>query len=338
MHKVTEELLSLFKALRKRSPAAAAKIVVSLWIAFLLLAVPFTTHAASTLGDKEARKLIALMPGFQLKTKAVHVSRIAPVDATTAEATAEIDMAFALEQNDRGQWRVAEIRTGQDAWEGIDLILAAIKGELNASACDLPEPPTPEKLSTDLSFKRARCVIANLLGVQLPSDAVRIKSVSGLELPLNPHQSALVEARIEAKFRLAKDKSSWRVTGVRTGAREWIDPAAILNEVNKEKTARAQTDLQSIAKALEDFRGKRGFYVESKSEAVLIDFLSPGFLSRVIRFDPWHRPYRYEGTRDHFTLSSSGPDGKENTGDDIVLNGPKRSAQTTNRSSSSDFQ
>jgi Tfp pilus assembly protein PilE len=172
-------------------------------------------------------------------------------------------------------------------------------------------------------------VIANLLGVQLPSDAVRVKSVSGLEIPLNPHESALVEARVEANFRFVKDKSSWRVTGVRTGTRGWIDPAAILDDVNKGKTARAQTELQSIAKALEDFRAKRGSYVESKSEAVLIDFLSPGFLSRVIRFDPWHRPYHYEGTRDHFTLSSTGPDGKENTGDDIVLSGPTRSAQTT---------
>jgi len=75
------------------------------------------------------------------------------------------------------------------------------------------------------------------------------------------------------------------VTGVRTGRREWIDPAAILNEVNRKKQRARKTTYSQSPKRSKTF-GKRGFYVESKSEAVLIDFLSPGFLSRVIRFIP----------------------------------------------------
>jgi hypothetical protein len=55
---------------------------------------------------------------------------------------------------------------------------------------------------------------------------------------------------------------------------------------------------------------------------VLIDHLSPRYLARVIRVDPWHRPYQYEGQPDRYSLRSLGPDGKPNTQDDIVVSGP----------------
>jgi len=77
--------------------------------------------------------------------------------------------------------------------------------------------------------------------------------------------------------------------------------------------------LESIATALESFRRERGFYVESKSEAALIDNLNPHYLARVIRVDPWHQPYEYEGSRSSFVLRSSGPDEKPNTPDDVTV-------------------
>jgi hypothetical protein len=55
---------------------------------------------------------------------------------------------------------------------------------------------------------------------------------------------------------------------------------------------------------------------------VLIDHLSPHYLARVIRVDPWHRPYQYDGQQDRYSLRSFGPDGKPNTPDDIVVSGP----------------
>ncbi|PYS63736.1 MAG: hypothetical protein DMF74_09035 [Acidobacteria bacterium] len=79
-----------------------------------------------------------------------------------------------------------------------------------------------------------------------------------------------------------------------------------------------------LAVALESYRREHGFYLESKSEATLIDHLNPHYLARVIRVDPWHQPYEYEGTRDGFTLRSVGPDGKSNTADDIFLPGGSR--------------
>ena len=79
-----------------------------------------------------------------------------------------------------------------------------------------------------------------------------------------------------------------------------------------------------LAVALESYRREHGFYLESKSEATLIDHLNPHYLARVIRVDPWHQPYEYEGTRDGFTLRSVGPDGKSNTAHDIFLPGGSR--------------
>jgi hypothetical protein len=88
--------------------------------------------------------------------------------------------------------------------------------------------------------------------------------------------------------------------------------------VNQMKQIRAQTDLQRIAEALEKYRAERGAYIVSDSHAALIDHLSPKYLHEVIRVDPWHHPYKYAGQRDTFTLSSTGPDGKEGTADDIA--------------------
>ena len=311
------ELLSLVKAVRRMRFPDARNLIFCLVI-FGFFANSSTTRAGS-LSAKEAQKRIAHMAGFELKNNAVHVKRLSAVDASTMEAIAEIEMAFRFEQNEQAQWRVAEVRSGQDSWEEITYILQAVKGELNPTACEQPDAASPKPASTRLSVKRARCLIAHLLGVQLPSDAVRIKSVSPLGLPLVSHQSALIDALIEVEFRIARDKDSWRVSLIKTGDSGWADPEAVLMEVNREKAARARTELQAIAKALEEFRSKRGFYVDSKNEAVLIDLLSPVYLSQVIRLDPWRRPYRYEGTHDHFSLRSNGPDGKENTADDVVL-------------------
>ena len=295
-------------------------------IALSCLAVT-STLAKSDLSSKQAEKLIANMAGLKLKKSAVHIKTIRPVDASTFEANAEIATAFRLEQNGPGQWRVAEFRTGQDQWQDIELISHALKIVAGANSCDVPEPRAGGNAIAEPGPMRARCLLADLLAVQLPTDAVRIKAVSSMTLPFSSKASAMVEALVAADFRFQKGSDgSWRVAAVKTGKRDWVDPEIILSAVNREKAAGARTELESIAKALEDFRGQRGFYVESKSEAVLIDFLSPRYLSRVIRLDPWRRPYLYEGTRDHFTLSSSGPDGKANTSDDIVLNGPIRSA------------
>ena len=166
----------------------------------------------------------------------------------------------------------------------------------------------------DLTPKEARKLIARMAGIELPSDAVRVKDIS------TAGNTAIVVAQVETAFRLVKDdKDKWRIAEIRTGDRRWEDLDTLMKALNVEKTARARAELESIATALESFRRERGSYVESKSEAALIDHLNPHYLARVIRVDPWHRPYEYEGERNKFTLRSVGPDGQANTPDDVTL-------------------
>jgi hypothetical protein len=166
----------------------------------------------------------------------------------------------------------------------------------------------------DLSPKEARRIIARMAGIQLPSDAVRVKDISSMG------NSAVVVAQVETAFRLIKgDNGKWRVAEIRTGDRRWEDVDMLMKALNVEKTARARAELESIATALESYRRERGAYLESKSEAALIDSLNPRYLVRIIRVDPWHKPYEYEGSRTSFVLRSSGPDEKPNTADDVTV-------------------
>lgn len=165
----------------------------------------------------------------------------------------------------------------------------------------------------DLSSSQARKIIANLAGIKLPSDAVRVREVSSLG------SSALVVAQVETAFRFVKgDDGKWRVAEIRTGDNRWEDVEMLVRAVNAEKTERARAELETLATALEAFRRERGFYVVAKSEGALVDHLNPRYLARVIRIDPWHNPYLYEGAQSAYTLRSAGADGKENTPDDVV--------------------
>ena len=135
----------------------------------------------------------------------------------------------------------------------------------------------------------------------------------------------MVVAQVETAFRMVKgDKDKWRIAEIRTGDRRWEDLDTLMRALNVEKTARARAELESIATALESFRRERGFYVVSKSEAALVDNLNPRYLTRVIRVDPWHNPYEYEGERTTFVLRSSGPDGKPGTPDDVTVTNGSR--------------
>lgn len=166
----------------------------------------------------------------------------------------------------------------------------------------------------DLTPKEARKLIAHLAGIQMPSDAVRVKNISSFA------NSVVVVAQVETAFRFIKgDNDKWRVAEIRTGDRRWEDVDMLVRALNSEKTSRVRAELETIATALESFRRERGFYAEAKSEAALIDQLNPRYLARVIRIDPWHQPYEYEGSPTSFVLRSAGPDGKANTADDITV-------------------
>ncbi|HEX8494526.1 MAG TPA: type II secretion system protein GspG [Pyrinomonadaceae bacterium] len=274
-------------------------------------------QSKSPLSAGAARNVIRRAEGIELPSAAVRVKSLSSPDKLTVDVLAQIGTAFRFVKEKKTGWRIAEIRTGDNRWEEIGLILRALNVEEMESACSETSPDVNGAEESDPGVRQARCLIAELAGIELPSDAVRVKSVSALSLGDIP--SAVVEAVVEAEFRLSKGSDKkWRVARIKTGSGGWADVELLVNGINEQKRTRAREELETVAAALEAFRRERGFYVEAQTERALVDHLNPRYLRRVIRIDPWLKPYQYEGTRNSYTLRSNGADGQPNTSDDIV--------------------
>jgi hypothetical protein len=274
-------------------------------------------HVHAELTRKEAKQLISKVAGMSLPSSAVRIESINSTGDSGAEVSTELQLVFRLARDESGQWQVRELRTSDGHWENIELIIHAAKIDLQEQRCGTKDALGPVKPKPDLSVKRARCLIASLFEVTMPSDSVRIQEISDLGLGSLP--SAIAVSLVRAEFRLVKDSHGWQVTEFHSGNRSWIKLESVPVEIDALKRARTNEDLNSIAAALEAYRRARGSFVVADKHAVLIDNLTPHFLHRVIRLDSWHHPFQYQGSSDHFTLRSLGPDGKENTADDIVL-------------------
>ena len=286
-----------------------------LLLVFLWAVTPATVRA--DLSSKDARKAIQTMLGASLPSSAVHLDRVTTSAEGTAEASAEVQAVFRAKQVD-GRWRLSELRTGQDTWEQLELVAQAVGNALPQGSCDAPSQFVHRTSDTELNVKRARCLVAELLGVTLPSDQVRIKDISLLELPFGSESSALIETLVQVEFRFARAERGWQVSEFKSGNREWTRIDTLATALNEVKRAAAASDLNTMASALNDFRRARGSFVVTDKQSVLIDHLNPQYLKRVIRLDPWHRPYQYEGEQDHFSLRSLGADGKPSA-DDITI-------------------
>ena len=280
---------------------------------------PVPANAQKGLIASQARKAFTRIPNFEIKSSAVRVKSVTADNPAMTEVTADIQLVFKFETDKAGQWRVAEIRSGQDRWEHTDLIARALNASSVANDCSAPDPPLKGKLAIDPSVRRARCLLGSLFGIEVPSDALRIQMIAPMPVPMATQPSATVVAWIRMDARLTQSGKGWQVAELRTGNREWVNLEPLLAALNLEKQNRARAELQMMATALEKFRSERGFYVVADSHATAIDYLSPRYLPRVIRIDPWQQPYLYQGDRDHFTLRSTGPDRKPDTPDDISL-------------------
>ncbi len=282
-----------------------------LYLCLLIVLAPFVARAE--LSQSQARKLIQNLTGSSVRVQRISNS------AEGAEATVELQLVFRVTQHD-GRWRLSEVRTGQDRWESLDFISKAANIELPGDQCDAPSEFARTEDSADLTTKRARCLVAALFGIALPSDTVRIRDVSPFGFSFGSSDaSALITSLVQLDFRLVREQQGWQVASVKPGNRDWIDLRAISAAVDQLKRSTAANELSLIAEALDKYRRDRGFYVVSDKESVLVDHLSPRYLTPVIRLDPWHRPYQYEGQQTQYSLRSLGPDGKPNTGDDIVV-------------------
>jgi hypothetical protein len=168
--------------------------------------------------------------------------------------------------------------------------------------------------AADLSAGEARRRIAAALGFD-NVNTIHIKNISS-----GIGGQAVVEATVDTAFRLEQDKQgNWKAVEVRTGDRRWESLDLIDAAIRKEKILRTTADLRTIATALEAYRRTRGGYVAAENNEKLIDHLSPHYLLQIIRLDAWSREFEYKGTATTYRLASAGPDGKANTGDEIVI-------------------
>jgi hypothetical protein len=165
-----------------------------------------------------------------------------------------------------------------------------------------------------LSAGEARKQIAAALGFD-NVNAIHVKNISS-----GIGGQAVVEATVEAAFRLQQDKQgNWKAIEIRTGDRRWESLDLIDTAVRKEKILRTTADLRTLATALESYRRETGGYIAAENHVKLIDRLAPTYLPQIIRIDAWSREFEYKGTTTSYRLASVGPDGKANSGDEIVI-------------------
>src|SRR5258705_5330823 len=163
--------------------------------------------ARADLSARQARKAITRIAGFELKSSEVRVKSLSASSASAADVSADIKTVFKLETDKEGRWRVGEIRTGQDRWESIDLIAAGLGTQVVRGDCNAPNPRVKGKVAVDPSVKRARCLLGHLLGVEIPSDAIRIQEVNPMPIPMASQPSATIVAWLRVDTRLGRDKT-----------------------------------------------------------------------------------------------------------------------------------
>lgn len=329
---------------RRTLPAALLRLAP-----LLCLALAPGAGAAKGVKRGDAQKAIAAVSFLDLGKGAVKVKDITSTD-TSATVVAAVRMGFRFERAAAGRWRAAQVRVGDREWEDFDLLARAAgadrlelaRAALDSLAAELEERSLAKKKDDDAKKREERRADERReaddgagkkqKGSKQPAvakdkkeagndalvrGALRVESPATALSPLG--KSAVVEAEVEAAFDLVRESGAWRVSSVRLGGAQFANPDALTLSLDAAKAERARAELNSIAQALMTYRRERGSYVVAEAEVVLMDHLNPRYIARVVRIDPWHRPYEYKGANDSFLLRSLGPDGKPDTPDDIVL-------------------
>ena len=178
------------------------------------------------------------------------------------------------------------------------------------------------KSSTALGAKEARDLIKNLSGLPSESDQVRIKSInSGLG------DSAIVEAELRTAFRFVRKEKEWSVADVRISDRQWESIELLQTAITKEKVERTQKIMGELSGALEAYYKERSRFPVCDTIEPVFDALIPTYSAHPPQLDLWGMPFAYRGTENSYRLSSSGPDRKINTADDLVVAGGMRSGK-----------
>ncbi|MDT7688348.1 MAG: Type secretion system protein [Acidobacteriota bacterium] len=297
------------------------------------------------LSAKEARRVIATARGFGLKTGAVKIIDVSAAGSEPIIVKAQVTEAFHLVRVEdervpqtggffkQKHWRAVEFRTGDRAWDEFDMFDAPAAAALSVEAARraleelVTEFEAQQVVSKDKEKNDGEVNDGVDKGQAKKKEKDDKKSAKPLTRgPLTIKQlslmgsSAVAEVVVEAAFSLSKDeRGRWQVAEIDFGGGKVTDLESLWHSVNSRKAERARADLAALVEALDAFRHERGFYVEARDSATLVDHLSPRYTKRIIRIDPWHNPYRYVGTPASYTLGSDGPDGKQGTADDVTL-------------------
>jgi len=329
----------------------AASLCAALLCVFAGVA-PAQKRPKPALSTKDARRAIAAAPRFGLSTGAVKVKSVGPAGSAPVPVEADVTLAFRFErvEDERvpqtggvfktKRWRAAEFRTGDRSWEEFELISSpAFAPRLEAARRALEELVTEfearqsrvgagwEVTARDVEEEAAQAGEAAAKKNKKKEREEEKKAAEPLTRgPLTIKQlslmgsSAVAEVVVAATFSLERDaRGRWRVSEVSAGGESSGDLEELWRAADARKAERARTELEAVAAALEAFRRERGFYVVAPDSATLMDHLSPRYIKQLIRLDPWHNPYRYNGTTDSYTLASDGADGKPGTTDDVTL-------------------
>lgn len=190
--------------------------------------------------------------------------------------------------------------------------------------CCLTTPLIVSGAVEALGARKAREILQHLGGANLSKNQVEIISIS----PGVSGNDAVVEAQIETAFRFTQDKGEWRITDIRFGDRQWESFEIIEAGVRNEKIRRTTALLQTLTNSIEAYKKEFGAPPTTDKIGELLDYLSPRYLNAPPRFDLWGEQFEFRGSAEGYTLRSGGPDHKNGTDDDLIVeNGAMKTAK-----------
>jgi hypothetical protein len=198
-------------------------------------------------------------------------------------------------------------------------LLALVATFAFASGVIAARPSSTPSLRAPLGAKQARDLIRNLSGVETDPDQVRIKSITP-----GMGDSAIVEAELKTAFRFIRDPREgheWRIAEVRVADRHWDSVELLQSAITKEKVERTRKIMRELSGVLEAYHTARSHFPVAESINLVFDELIPAYSSHPPQLDLWGMPFAYRGTNAGYRLSSSGPDRKPDTPDDLVVEG-----------------
>ncbi len=103
-------------------------MIPRLIFALTILAFGAVVWAAGGLTAKHARELLRKLGGAELKSDQVRIKTVSNGFGGNAIVEANIETAVRFAQ-EKGEWKVADIRLGDQHWESVELVTEAIRRE-----------------------------------------------------------------------------------------------------------------------------------------------------------------------------------------------------------------